>query len=413
LSSLGRSAFFLSALAVSNVDPSTINRVQLFNVEDEEYVGDKFTRLSSGYYAFDGRIDFALGESINIEKIEVHIYTEDVGTDRPALSGLLVCNRTSFISHLKADQEVVTPTGTAGNDGFVTAIMWYNSETQSHTLSVVVNHDLTQTVTGIQLVAPAASNTENTPVFTFTTILSKAAKALHIPINEAWVNWLSNHLGYVNILTTNNPAGAIRGQLIPTTSIRSRLVTFPNKATVNNGGFITTSLPDGGLVAGDLAQLRSEGARNLSDTSADDRVCTFFNNATSAAFDNDFRFSLPVTLNNKFSLRTAVLYARMAAEVNDTNKYSVGVVDLNDITPINFFTVLGEGRRNFKRYRISLDADMFPRFLGPGGVFISVSGSSLSGAGLFVDAFVMEYSVVNAYAANLMKSIFFKTSSAQ
>jgi len=157
---------------------------------------------------------------------------------------------------------------------------------------------------------------------------------------------------------------------------------------------------------------KTEGAKNKSDDSTDDRVCVFLYNATSKSFDNDFRFNLPVTIRNKYVLRTAVLYFRVAAEVIDTNKYTVGVLDLNDNVPVPFYTVVGTGRRNFERSSITIDAENFPKYLGPGGIFIIVQGSNLSGAGLFVDRFWMEYSVVNAYASNIVKSIFFRTSSA-
>jgi hypothetical protein len=408
LAEKGRNTYSLSSLVVSNIDPSTITRVQMYHVDDEEYVGTRFSRLPSGYYAFDGKIEQYVSESINIEKIELHIFTEKIGNDRPALSGLFVCNRTTFLSHLIADEEVTAPTGVAKNDGFVSGVIWSQpNDNENYFLSLVVNHDLDETVTSIVLGAPAASNTINTPVYTFTNLLNQGAKALQVPINASVVYWLRNDLGYINILTAKNPAGALRGQVIPTTSTRGLLPTLPKSF----GDLIF--LPDGGAISGNIAQLKTEGARNKSGDTTDDRVCVFLYNASSKSFDNDFRFNLPVTIRNKYVLRTAVFYFRVAAEVNDTNKYTIGVLDLNDVVPVDFFTVPGTGRKNFERSSITIDAENFPRYLGPGGIFVTVQGSNLNGAGLFVDRFWMEYSVVNAYASNIVKSIFYRTSSAQ
>jgi hypothetical protein len=210
-----------------------------------------------------------------------------------------------------------------------------------------------------------------------------------------------------------NPSGALRGQLIPTTTPRVRTPTFPNRATVDVAGSINTFLPDGGVIIGDVgAALRAGGARNLTGNTTDDRVAEFRYNFTTKSFDNDFRFALPVTIKNRFSLRGATFILTAAAEVADNQKFSVGLLDLNDLTPVSFVTIPGTGRRTFTTYQINIDADLFPQYLGPGGVFVTVQGSGLSGAGLFVDRFYMTYYVVNAYANNVLKSIFYKGSSA-
>jgi len=325
-----------------------------------------------------------------------------------------VNNRTSFFSWLQADQEVTTPTGTSKNDGFATGFAWAASDNINYLVSIVVNHDLNQKVTAIHLHAPAASNTNTPPIVTFDNLLTNAGKVLNFQINSTVFNWLNSHLGYINIHTTTNTDGALRGQFIPTTTRRIKLPTFPNKATVEIAGNPTTFLPDGSAIIGDVGlKLRQGGARNLTGEISDDRVALFSYNASSSSFDNDFRFALPVTIKNRFTLRSALFYVTAAAEVADTNKFNVGLLDLNDLTTVPKQAIPGTGRRVFNSFKFGIDADEFPRFLGPGGVFVNVKGSGLTGAGLFVDQFYMSYYVVNAYANNLMKAIFFKGSSAE
>jgi hypothetical protein len=405
--------FHVSILVVSNIDPNQITKVQLYNVEDEELIGEKFTKLKDGYQAYDKRISYNLGANINTEKIAVNIYTKEVGASRPAISGVIVNNRTTFLTYLRADQEVTTPSGTAKNDGFASAIAWTN-DAVNYFVSIVVNHDLDQKVSAIHLHAPAASNTNNNPVITFPSLLTNAAKVINFPINASVYYWMTNHLSYVNIHTTKNVNGALRGQLIPTTTPRIKTPTFPNKATVTSGAETTTSLPDGSTIIGDVGfNLRSGGAKNLTGNATDSRVAEFRYNGSSKSFDNDFRFALPVTIKNRYSLRSAAVVFTAASEVSDSGKFALGLLDLNDIAVVNFATIPGTGRRNFTTYQINIDADQFPRYLGPGGLFVNVKGTGLTGAGLFVDRFYVSFSVVNAYANNILKSIFYKGSSAE
>jgi hypothetical protein len=405
--------FHVSILVVSNIDPNQITKVQLYNVVDKELVGEKFTKLDIGYQVYDKRIGFNLGEYMNTEKIAVNIYTKEIGSDRPAISGIIVNNRTTFIAYLTADQEVTTPTGTSKNDGFATAIVW-SPDFTNYLVSIVVNHDLDQTVTAIHLHAPAASNTNNAAIVNFPSLLQNAGKVLNFPINQSVYNWMSHHLSYVNIHTSKNTAGALRGQLIPTTTPRTKVPTFPNKATINVGGTATTFLPDGSTIVGDVGfSLKSGGARNLTGNATDVRVANFKFNATSASFDNDFRFALPVTIKNKYSLRGAVLYFTSAAEVADNQKYNLGLLDLNEQTVVNFAALPGTGRRAFTTFRINIDADAFPQYLGPGGIFATIQGTGLTGPGLYVDRFYVNYYVVNAYANNILKAIFYRGSPAE
>ena len=102
-----------------------------------------------------------------------------------------------------------------------------------------------------------------------------------------------------------------------------------------------------------------------------------------------------------------------ATNVAGSGKYSLGLLDLGELTPVNFFTITGVGRRNFTTYQISLDTSSFPRYLGPGGLFVNIQGTALAGEPLFVDRFYVIYYVVNAYANNILKSIFYKGSQAE
>jgi hypothetical protein len=328
------------------------------------------------------------------------------------LSGIIVNNRTTFIAYLTADQEVTTPTGTSKNDGFASAIAW-TPDSVNYFVSIIVNHDLDQTVTAIHLHAPAASNTNNAPIITFPTLPQNAGKVLNFPVNTSVIYWMANHLSYINVHTSKNTGGALRGQLIPTTTPRIRVPSFPNKATVNVNGVPTTFLPDGSIIVGDVgASLKAGGAKNLTGNATDDRVAVFKFNKTTSSFDNDFRFPLPVTIKNKFSLRSATIVVTAAAEVSDNVKFNVGLLDLNEQTIVNFIAIPGTGRRTFATFQLNIDADSFPQYLGPGGLFATIQGTGLLGEGLFIDRFYVTYYVVNAYANNVLKAIFYKGSSA-
>jgi len=376
-------------------------------------VGDKFQYLKDGYYAYDQKISYRIGANMNIERLSVAIYTKSVGTDRPALEGLLVNNRTTFIADLRAEEETTPPTGVDKNDGFASIVLW-STDSINYFMSIVINHDLDQTVSSIHLHGPAASGTAGVILVNLDTSLVNAAKIINVPVNSTVVYWLSNHLGYLNVHTTRNPTGALRGQAIPTTTPRVRTPAFPNKVTFSAGGTSVTSLPDGGSILGDVGfGLRRGGARNLTGNATDDRVSLFSYNATTRVFDNLFRFELPVTRDNKFSLRSAVLYVTAAAEVADNNKWNVGLFDLSNQAVVNFIQVPGTGRRNFATFQLNIDAESFPTYLGPGGLFVNIQASALTGPGLFVDRLYMVYYVNNAYANNIIKSIFYKGSDAQ
>jgi uncharacterized protein (DUF2141 family) len=414
LSRNGKFAFHLRIIVIAEIDPTTVSKVQLYNVEDEELVGEKFTYVkASGFYTYNKRINYALGESINVEKIAVNIYTKAIGTGRPAISGLLVNNATTFISWLQADQEVDTPSGTSANDGFATAIVYpaTPNDQVNYKISVVVNHDLTQTVSAIHLHTPAASNTNGAIVVSIPEIKLKGGKVIGFDINATTLNYLQNHLGYINIHTTRNTGGAIRGQLLPFTAPRYRLPVFPNTATQTTKGITITTLPDGGLIEGNLASLRSGGARNKTGQTNDDRVCVFQNNFTSGAFDNLFRFELPVTIDNKFALRAANFYFSYAGDVADTGKFNLGFLNLNtQVNKVIFPSLPHTGKSNYENLLITVDGSDFADFLGPGGLFVNLQASSLSGAGLNVDKFFMVYYVVDAYANNVLKAVIARSS---
>jgi hypothetical protein len=398
--------FHLSVLTVSNINPAKITKVQLYNVEEESTVGEKFVELKSGYQAFDSRISYALGAKVNIEKIAVNIYTKEIGNDRPALSGILVNNRTSYISYLQADQEVTTPSGTNKNDGFASVIAW-SADNINYFLNIVVNHDLDQVVTSIDLHAPAASNTVGQTVFEFPTVLDQAAKVFNVAVNRSVIYWLDKHLGYINIHTSQNTAGAIRGQVIPTSTPRVYLPSFPKTSTTGS----ITALPDGSIIFGSIANLRYGGARNLTGNTTDNQVAEFAF-ADGGTFDNSFRFPLPVTIKNRHVLRSAVCYFTAATETSNNDLYNVGPLNINTFTQDTSFQVAGSGRRNFQTQQINIDADLLPDYLGSQGLFISVTGTGLTER-LYVDEFYIAYYVVNAYANNILKSIFYKGSDAE
>jgi hypothetical protein len=343
---------------------------------------------------------------IHTEQIAVAVYTK-ARTSKPILSGVLANNRTSYICYLQADQEVTTPTGVAKNDGFASVIA-YTNDNINYFLNIALNHDLDQTVTQIHLHAPAASNTPGIVVYDFTSFLVNGAKALNIPVNASVMYWLDNSLGYINIHTSKNTAGALRGQVIPTTTRRRKIPVFPNGATVGT----TTALPDGGAIIGDVGlNLIRGGAKNLTGVTTDPRVVEF-QYITGGTFNNSFRFPLPVTIKNRHVLRSAVFYGTAAGELNDTLKYNFGFLNLDTLLPVNAVAVIGAGRRVFKTYYISLDADNLSTYLGPAGLFVTVQATGVS-SNLYVDQFFVDYYISNTYANNILKAIFYKGSDIQ
>jgi len=402
--------FHIRVLAVTDLDPKTITKVQLYNVVEKELVGDTFTLLNSGYYVYDKKISFDLGEAINIQEIQLNVYTKAVGTKIPAISGLLVNNRTSFISVMTSDELVSPATGVSSNVGFAAAIAWADAS-NNYFLSLAVNHDLGQTVTSIQLNGPAPSNSRGSLIATIPIMTTNAGKIFNVAVNSSVMNWLNHHLGYILVSTTKNPTGALRGQLIPTTTPRVKSPTFSNGLVLNIGNTQLTQLPDGSTIEGNVGRnLIQGGARNLTSDADDDRVAIFAYNSTTDSFSNYFRFELPVTVKNKYVLRGAAFIISAAADLNDTNKFSIGLYNFANDAADTFFSVPGLGKRDFSFHRMNIDGPTFPTYLGRGGLYISVNGSSLVGRGLYVDQFYVIYYVSSAYANNIVKSIFTKGS---
>jgi hypothetical protein len=311
---------------------------------------------------------------------------------------------------LQADETVVAATGTAKNVGYASGLVW-TTDSINFFLSLVVNHDLSQKVTAIQLSGPAASNTVGQVIINLPITLTQASKVINVPISGSVFYWLSNHLGYINIITSKNTAGAIRGQLIPTTTPRTRLPSFDNDATFRLNGQDFTTLTDGGAIQGDIANLQQGGARNITGNTTDPRVALF--SYANAQFNNYFRFELPVTIKNRFVIRSAVFYITAAADVVDNNKFNVGLYDLDLGTNVNYIQIPGLGLRAFNTYQLNIDSQAFPSLLSAGGLYVSVNATSLSGSGLYVDRFFVSYYVVNSYANNIVKAIFYKGSSAE
>jgi len=400
-------------LVVSDIDPKTITKVQLYNNAEKAFVGNNFTALDNGFFVYDKSISYTIGQSINTEQISVNIYTKAAGTKIPALSGTLISNRTSFISLLQADETVVAATGTSSNVGFASAIAW-STDSINYFLSVVVNHDLVaskQKVTAIQLSGPAASNTVGQLFMNLPISDSHAGKLLNVPINSTFLYWLNNNLVYINIITSKNTGGALRGQLIPTTTPRTRTPKFPNLSTATNfDGADVTLLPDGSNIQGDVGlKLEQGGARNLTGNLTDDRVALFAHNVSSA-FNNQFQFELPVTIKNRFIIRGAVFFITAAAQVADNNKFTVGLYK-NSGSIKTLITIPGLGIRTFNTYQINIDTGAQPDYLSASGILINVQATSITGPGLYVDRFFVSYSIVNAYANNILKAIFYKGSS--
>jgi len=398
-------------LAVSNINPADITKVTLYDIAEKKAIGSAFTKLSSGYQVYDKRISYSLGQKINTEGVSVAVYTKARGSKKPALSGVLVNNRTSFIVFLQADQEVTTPTGTAKNDGFASVIAYpvTTAVETTYNLNIVINHDLDEKVTAIHLHAPAASNTNTPAIVNFASFLTNGAKVLNVNVNSTVFYWLQNSLGYLNIHTSKNSNGALRGQITPLTTPRVKLPLFENGATV--GG--VTILADGAFIRGDVGiSLRRGGAKNLTGNVTDVRVAEFVP-VNGGTFNNSFRFPLPVTIKNRHTVRSAVFTGRAAAETIDTGKWNFGVLDIDTLLPVSVAPINGTGgRRAFQTYRIPLDADNLSTYLGPFGLYFTATATGVV-ENLFVDQFYVTYYVSNAYANNILKSIFYKGSDVQ
>jgi len=197
-------------------------------------------------------------------------------------------------------------------------------------------------------------------------------------------------------------------QVTPTTTPRVKLPLFSNGATANG----VTALADGGAIRGDVGiTLRRAGARNLTGNLTDDRVAEFVF-ASGGTFNNSFRFPLPTTIKNRHTIRGAVFTGTAAAETVDTGKWSFGILDVETLLPAGSLAITGTGRRAFNTYKIRLDADNLPTYLGPFGLYFTATATGVS-TNLFVDQFYVTYYVSNAYANNILKSIFYKGSDVQ
>jgi len=108
-----------------------------------------------------------------------------------------------------------------------------------------------------------------------------------------------------------------------------------------------------------------------------------------------------------------IVYIKAAIEPSDSGKFVFGLLNLNTLAIDLSIPIPGTGKRDFKTFFFTIDSIGFINYLGPGGVFVNVRGSSLIGSGLHVDRFFVAYSVTNAYANNVLKSIFFKGSDTQ
>jgi len=159
--------------------------------------------------------------------------------------------------------------------------------------------------------------------------------------------------------------------------------------------------------------LNKEELKNLTGNATDSRVAEFRPNFSTKTFDNDFRYQLPVTIKNRHTVRSVAVVISAAAEVVDSGKFNFGLLNLNELTVTNFAAIPGTGRRAFSTFAINLDTSFLPTYLGPGGIFVNIQGTGLSGEPLYVDSLYVVYFISNAYANNILKAIFYKGSSAE
>jgi len=236
--------------------------------------------------------------------------------------------------------------------------------------------------------------------------LTNAAKVINLAINSSVYYWMINDLTYINILTSKNAAGALRGQLIPLATFRNKTPFFSNGASKNG----VTALADGSSIEGALGvNLIRGGARNLTGNLTDDRVVEFV--PINGTFSNSFRFPLPVTLKNKFLIRGATLILTAAGDAAQNGLYRLGALNYETLANVDVAPIPTSNRRNFLTFALNFDVNDFLTVLGPGGIYPTIIGSSLTGR-LYVDRFYVTYDVSNAYANNVLKSIFFKGSDA-
>jgi len=308
---------------------------------------------------------------------------------------------------------VTTPSGDAKNDAFG-VIHCSTTDSVTYLVTAVVNHDLDEKVTEVSLRGPAPSGADNENFKITLTTLDHGAKIVKASVNSTVFYWMSNDLTYLVIKTTKNPSGALRGQVTSMTTPRARIPVFPNGATQTFNGIGVTFLDDGSTVIGNLKlALLSGGARPSNKTigQLDDRVAYFVSNNVSN-FDNKFRFALPVSINNRFDTRGAVVVFTVAAEVADSNKWNVGLFNQKNNAIDSPFTIPGFGNKTYTTVTADLAPSNFPDFLGPQGLYVQVRGTAVTNP-LYVDRFYTIYYVCSAYVNDLVRTIFFKGSSAQ
>jgi len=191
------------------------------------------------------------------------------------------------------------------------------------------------------------------------------------------------------------------------TAPRARIPTFPNGFTQIVHNTEVTYLTGGETVIGNLSlALLSGGARPTNKTigQVDDRVAYFFANNNSA-FDNKFRFELPVTLVNRFNTRGAVVVFSAAAEVVDNDKWTIGLYNLATSQVDEPFALPGNGNKTYTTVTADLGPQNFADYLGPGGVFVDVAATSVTNP-LFVDRLYTIYYVASSLSNSVVRRIF-------
>jgi len=408
----GKNAFGLSMIAVANINPKKISRVSVYYTSNKKVIAN--LQLVDGLYAYDQRINYTVGTAIHEHKTSVGVWLKK-GKKKETLviSGPLANSRTTFLSYLQSSQLVTAPSGTAKNDAFG-VVHCSTNDSVTYYVTAVVNHDLDEKVTEVSIRGPAPSGADNENFKITLATLDQGAKIVKFAVNSTVFYWISNDLTYFVIKTTKNPSGALRGQVTPMTVPRARIPVFPNGATQNFDGIGVTFLDDGSTVIGNLKlALLSGGARPSNKTigQLDDRVAYFVSN-NGSNFDNKFRFALPTTINNRFDTRGAVVVFTVAAEVADTNKWNVGLFNQANNAIDSPFTIPGFGNKTYTTVTADLAPSNFPDFLGPKGVYVEVRGSAVANP-LYVDRFYTIYYICSAYANDIVRTIFFKGSSAQ
>jgi hypothetical protein len=100
-----------------------------------------------------------------------------------------------------------------------------------------------------------------------------------------------------------------------------------------------------------------------------------------------------------------------AAEVVDSNKWSVALFNLKNNVAESPFPFVGQGNKTFTTVTADLAPQNFDEFLGPSGIFVQIRGSSVAYP-LYVDRLYTIYYIASAFANNVVKDIFLKGSDA-